>query len=73
LIQSQIQKNKSFLEGYFLIHNTNLVDLQRIVPDDEIKKQVAKLHPYQDWINSSSMNLEAWTKLTKQSLTNSDQ
>jgi len=40
-----------------------LVDFQteRIVPDDEIKESVASMHPYQEWIDESMIDLEKWT------------
>lgn len=61
-IKHRLEPGKMFLVDF---------DTQRIVPDDEIKEQVANLHPYQDWINSSLIDLEAWTK-SKQSTLNTN-
>ncbi len=37
-----------------------LVDLEqgRLIPDDEIKAELAKSHPYQEWLNGSQIVLE---------------
>jgi hypothetical protein len=41
-----------------------LVDFetQRIVPDDEIKEQIASMHPYGEWVKESMIDLEKWTE-----------
>ncbi len=39
-----------------------LVDFEtaRIVPDNEIKEQVASQHPYGEWVQKGMMDLESW-------------
>jgi len=41
-----------------------LVDFetQRVVPDDEIKEQVATMHPYAEWVEKGMMDLSNWTE-----------
>jgi len=41
-----------------------LVDFEtaRIVPDNEIKEQVASKYPYQDWVQEKIIDLEKWSK-----------
>ena len=52
-IKHRLEPGKMFLVDF---------DTQRIVPDDEIKEQIASLHPYQQWIDNSMIDLEQWTK-----------
>jgi glutamate synthase domain-containing protein 1 len=44
-----------------------LVDFEtaRIVPDDEIKEEVAALNPYQEWVEKSMIDLQTWTETAK--------
>jgi hypothetical protein len=41
-----------------------LVDFetQRIVPDDEIKEQVASMQPYGEWVENGMIDLSGWAK-----------
>jgi len=52
-IKHRLEPGKMFLVDF---------DTERIVPDDEIKEKVASLHPYQEWIDNSMIDLEQWTK-----------
>jgi glutamate synthase domain-containing protein 1 len=52
-IKHRLEPGKMFLVDF----NT-----QRIVPDDEIKEQIAALNPYGDWVEESMIDLEKWTE-----------
>jgi glutamate synthase (NADPH/NADH) len=49
-----------------------LVDFetQRIVPDDEIKEQVAAEKPYKEWVDGNMIDLEKWTASSNAEKTN---
>jgi glutamate synthase domain-containing protein 1 len=51
-IKHRLEPGKMFLVDF---------ETQRIVPDDEIKEQVASMHPYGDWLDRGRMDLEKWT------------
>lgn len=44
-----------------------LVDFEtaRIVPDNEIKEQVAATYPYGEWVEKGMIDLQAWTETAK--------
>lgn len=44
-----------------------LVDFEtaRIVPDNEIKEQVAAMYPYGEWVERGMIDLQAWTETAK--------
>lgn len=52
-IKHRLEPGKMFLVDF---------ETQRIVPDDEIKEQVASMNPYGDWVKQSMMDLESWAK-----------
>jgi glutamate synthase (NADH) len=52
-IKHRLEPGKMFLVDF---------ETQRIVPDDEIKEQVASMHPYGQWVNHRMMDLETWAK-----------
>jgi glutamate synthase (NADH) len=52
-IKHRLEPGKMFLVDF---------ETQRIVPDDEIKEQIASMHPYGDWVKNGMMDLEEWTK-----------
>jgi glutamate synthase domain-containing protein 1 len=52
-IKHRLEPGKMFLVDF---------ETQRIVPDDEIKEQVASMNPYGDWLESGVVDLEAYTK-----------
>ena len=51
-IKHRLEPGKMFLVDF---------DTNRIIPDDEIKEQVASLNPYGDWLKDGSIDLEKWT------------
>jgi len=51
-IKHRLEPGKMFLVDF---------DTERIVPDDEIKEQIAALQPYGDWIEEKMIDLEQWT------------
>lgn len=52
-IKHRLEPGKMFLVDF---------ETQRIVPDDEIKEQVASMNPYGDWVKNNLIDLETWTK-----------
>lgn len=52
-IKHRLEPGKMFLVDF---------ETQRIVPDDEIKEQVASQYPYGDWTQKGMIDLETWTK-----------
>eukprot|EP00956_Cyclotella_meneghiniana_P031096 scaffold80668_cov79-Cyclotella_meneghiniana.AAC.4 len=52
-IKHRLEPGKMFLVDF---------ETQRIVPDDEIKEQIASLHPYGDWVKEKMIDLEKWTE-----------
>ena len=52
-IKHRLEPGKMFLVDF---------ETQRIVPDDEIKEQIASLNPYADWVESGMMDLEQMAK-----------
>lgn len=52
-IKHRLEPGKMFLVDF---------DTQRIVPDDEIKEQVAQERPYGEWINEKLIDLQKWTE-----------
>eukprot|EP00581_Thalassiosira_minuscula_P012171 CAMPEP_0183715274 /NCGR_PEP_ID=MMETSP0737-20130205/9570_1 /TAXON_ID=385413 /ORGANISM="Thalassiosira miniscula, Strain CCMP1093" /LENGTH=1599 /DNA_ID=CAMNT_0025944365 /DNA_START=168 /DNA_END=4967 /DNA_ORIENTATION=+ len=51
-IKHRLEPGKMFLVDF---------ETERIVPDDEIKEQIASLNPYGEWVESSMIDLEKWT------------
>lgn len=51
-IKHRLEPGKMFLVDF---------ETQRIVPDDEIKEQIASMHPYGEWVKNGMMDLEEWT------------
>lgn len=54
-IKHRLEPGKMFLVDF---------ETQRIVPDDEIKEQVAAKHPYGDWVEEKLIDLEKWTSVS---------
>jgi len=52
-IKHRLEPGKMFLVDF---------ETQRLVPDDEIKEQVAAMHPYAEWNASGLVDLEKYTK-----------
>jgi glutamate synthase domain-containing protein 1 len=52
-VKHRLEPGKMFLVDF---------ETQRIVPDDEIKEQVASMHPYSDWVQNGMIDLESWSK-----------
>jgi glutamate synthase (NADH) len=52
-IKHRLEPGKMFLVDF---------ETQRIVPDNEIKEQIASKHPYQEWVKESLMDLATWAK-----------
>ena len=52
-IKHRLEPGKMFLVDF---------ETERIVPDDEIKEQVAARLPYGEWVGKGLMDLEKWTK-----------
>jgi len=52
-IKHRLEPGKMFLVDF---------ETERIVPDDEIKEQVASTKPYKEWVENSMIDLEKWTK-----------
>lgn len=52
-VKHRLEPGKMFLVDF---------ETQRIVPDDEIKEQVASMHPYSDWVKNGTIDLESWSK-----------
>jgi len=50
-IKHRLEPGKMFLVDF---------ETQRIVPDDEIKEEVASMHPYQEW-TGNMMDLQKWS------------
>lgn len=51
-IKHRLEPGKMFLVDF---------ETERIVPDDEIKEQIASLHPYGEWVENSMIDLDKWT------------
>lgn len=51
-IKHRLEPGKMFLVDF---------ETERIVPDDEIKEQIASLNPYADWVDECMIDLEKWT------------
>ncbi len=51
-IKHRLEPGKMFLVDF---------ETQRIVPDDEIKEQMAAQYPYAEWLKNRSIDLEKWT------------
>lgn len=54
-IKHRLEPGKMFLVDF---------ETQRIVPDDEIKEQIATQKPYKQWIEENMLDLENWTLTT---------
>jgi glutamate synthase (NADH) len=52
-IKHRLEPGKMFLVDF---------ETQRIVPDDEIKEQIASERPYGEWVKQGMMDLTAWSK-----------
>ena len=52
-IKHRLEPGKMFLVDF---------ETQRIVPDNEIKEQVADLHPYGEWVQDGMVDLTKWAK-----------
>ncbi|KAI2496425.1 hypothetical protein MHU86_18104 [Fragilaria crotonensis] len=52
-IKHRLEPGKMFLVDF---------ETQRIVPDNEIKEQVAHMHPYGEWVKDGMVDLEKWAK-----------
>lgn len=52
-IKHRLEPGKMFLVDF---------ETHRIVPDDEIKEQVASMYPYGDWVDNGMMDLSTWAK-----------
>lgn len=52
-IKHRLEPGKMFLVDF---------ETQRIVPDNEIKEQVAALHPYDEWVKEGMVDLQKWAK-----------
>jgi hypothetical protein len=52
-IKHRLEPGKMFLVDF---------ETQRIVPDDEIKEQVASMQPYGEWVENGMIDLSGWAK-----------
>jgi glutamate synthase (NADH) len=52
-IKHRLEPGKMFLVDF---------ETQRIVPDNEIKEQVAAERPYEEWVKKGMVDLDKWTK-----------
>lgn len=52
-IKHRLEPGKMFLVDF---------ETERIVPDDEIKEQVAAQKPYKEWVENNMIDLEKWTE-----------
>jgi glutamate synthase domain-containing protein 1 len=52
-IKHRLEPGKMFLVDF---------ETQRIVPDDEIKEQVASMQPYGEWVENGMIDLSSWAK-----------
>jgi len=52
-VKHRLEPGKMFLVDF---------ETQRVVPDDEIKEQVATMHPYAEWVEKGMMDLSNWTE-----------
>ena len=52
-IKHRLEPGKMFLVDF---------ETERIVPDDEIKEQVASMHPYKEWVEREMIDLSKWVK-----------
>lgn len=52
-IKHRLEPGKMFLVDF---------ETQRLVPDNEIKEEVAAMHPYGEWVKEGMIDLETWTK-----------
>ena len=52
-IKHRLEPGKMFLVDF---------ETERIVPDDEIKEQVAAMRPYAEWVDEGMIDLETWVK-----------
>jgi glutamate synthase domain-containing protein 1 len=55
-IKHRLEPGKMFLVDF---------ETQRIVPDNEIKEQIASLQPYQTWIDNGMIDLDKWAVESK--------
>ena len=51
-IKHRLEPGKMFLVDF---------EAERLVPDDEIKEQIASLNPYVEWVDQGMIDLEKWT------------
>lgn len=51
LIKHRLEPGKMFLVDF---------ETERIVPDDEIKEQIASLQPYGEWVKNGMIDMEKW-------------
>lgn len=51
-IKHRLEPGKMFLVDF---------ETQRVVPDNEIKEQVASLHPYAEWVRDGMIDMEKWS------------
>eukprot|EP00980_Cylindrotheca_fusiformis_P010858 scaffold2462_cov127-Cylindrotheca_fusiformis.AAC.15 len=56
-VKHRLEPGKMFLVDF---------ETQRLVPDDEIKEQIASLQPYGDWVKNNMIDLETWVAATAQ-------
>lgn len=54
-VKHRLEPGKMFLVDF---------DTARIVPDDEIKEQMASMRPYQNWLDENLCDLQHWAKST---------
>jgi glutamate synthase domain-containing protein 1 len=52
-IKHRLEPGKMFLVDF---------ETERIVPDNEIKEEVAAMHPYGEWVENGLIDLNGWTK-----------
>lgn len=52
-IKHRLEPGKMFLLDF---------ETQRIVPDDEIKEQIAAARPYAEWVENGTIDLEEWAE-----------
>ena len=50
-VKHRLEPGKMFLVDF---------ETQRVVPDDEIKDQVAQKHPYAEWVENNMIDMEKW-------------
>uniref|UniRef100_A0A7S3Q8S9 glutamate synthase (ferredoxin) n=1 Tax=Chaetoceros debilis TaxID=122233 RepID=A0A7S3Q8S9_9STRA len=54
-IKHRLEPGKMFLVDF---------ETERIVPDDEIKEQIASQAPYKEWVDDNMIDLEKWTSVS---------